>query len=424
MLAEIITIGDEILIGQTIDTNSAWLGNRLNEYGIEVIQITSINDKKTSIFKALNEAEKRADIILMTGGLGPTKDDITKKVLAEYFKCDLVYNKPAQDNIQTILKRLNREVLQINLDQALVPEKCIAIHNSKGTAPGMYFEENKKIYVSMPGVPYEMRAMMEKDIFDRLLAKNSSYSIKHNTITVVGIPESHIASSIEHIEDDLPEYIKIAYLPHLNLVRLRLSAKSTTHSTQELSNKIHEIFDQIKAVIGNSWFEDETQLSAVVGELLLNQAKTIGTIESCSGGFIASKITDIPGSSAYYRGSLLTYAYETKVAVANIEQNLLNEVGAVSKEVCEMMAKNAQKKLEVDYCISTTGIAGPGGGSKEKPVGLVYIGLAKPDGTVEVEQCQFFGSRQQIVERTSNKALDMLRKAIKKTIKTTTPQLN
>jgi nicotinamide-nucleotide amidase len=240
----------------------------------------------------------------------------------------------------------------------------------------------------------------------------------------VGIPESHIASSIEHIEDDLPEYIKLAYLPHLNLVRLRLSAKSTTHSTQELSNKIHEIFDQIKAVIGNSWFEDETQLSAVVGELLLNQAKTIGTIESCSGGFIASKITDIPGSSAYYKGSLLTYAYETKVAVANIEQNLLNEVGAVSKEVCEMMAKNAQKKLEVDYCISTTGIAGPGGGSKEKPVGLVYIGLAKPDGTVEVEQCQFFGSRQQIVERTSNKALDMLRKAIKKTIKTTAPQLN
>ena len=185
MLAEIITIGDEILIGQTIDTNSAWLGNRLNQYGIEVIQITSINDKKTSIFRALNEAEKRADIILMTGGLGPTKDDITKKVLTEYFKCDLVYDKPAQDNIQKILKRLNREVLQINFDQALVPEKCIAIQNPKGTAPGMYFEENNTIYVSMPGVPYEMKAMMENDIFHRLLAKNSTYSIKHHTITAL-----------------------------------------------------------------------------------------------------------------------------------------------------------------------------------------------------------------------------------------------
>ena len=177
MLAEIITIGDEILIGQTIDTNSAWLGDQLNNYGIEVIQITTINDKRTSIFNALQEAEKRADIILMTGGLGPTKDDITKKVLAEYFKCDLIYNASAQENIQTILTRLNREVLQINLDQALVPEKCIAIRNTRGTAPGMYFEENDKIYVSMPGVPYEMKAMMENDIFNRLQAKNSSYAI-------------------------------------------------------------------------------------------------------------------------------------------------------------------------------------------------------------------------------------------------------
>jgi nicotinamide-nucleotide amidase len=198
----------------------------------------------------------------------------------------------------------------------------------------------------------------------------------------------------------------------LNLVRLRLSAKSSKHSSEELHTKIHEIFDEIKSIIGDSWFEDEIQLSAVVGNSLINQKQTIGTIESCSGGFIANQITKIPGSSAYYKGSLLTYAYETKVAVADIDQEKLHEVGAVSKEICEMMAKNAQKKLEVDYCISTTGIAGPGGGSKQKPVGLVYIGLAKPDGTIQVKKCQFFGSRQQIIERTSNKALDMLRKAL------------
>jgi len=415
MLAEIITIGDEILIGQTIDTNSAWLGDQLNNYGIEVIQITSINDKRISIFNALQEAEKRADIILMTGGLGPTKDDITKKVLAEYFKCDLIYNASAQENIQTILTRLNREVLQINLDQALVPEKCIAIRNTRGTAPGMYFEENDKIYVSMPGVPYEMKAMMENDIFNRLQAKNSSYAIEHHTITVVGIPESHLASSVEHIEEKLPNYIKLAYLPHLNLVRLRLSAKSSNHSSKELHHKIHTIFDEIKLIIGDSWFEGETQLSAVVGNKLVNKKQTIGTIESCSGGLIANQITKIPGSSAYYKGSLLTYAYETKVAVAGIDQEKLHEVGAVSHEICEMMAKNAQKKLEVDYCISTTGIAGPGGGSSQKPVGLVYIGLAKPDGTIQVKKCQFFGTRQQIIERTSNEALNMLRKAIKVT---------
>lgn len=414
MLAEIITIGDEILIGQTIDTNSAWLGNRLNEYGIEVIQITSINDKKSSIIKALGEAEKRADLVLITGGLGPTKDDITKKVLAEYFECDLVYDKSAQENIQTILKRLNREILQINLDQALVPEKCIAIQNSKGTAPGMYFEENNTIYVSMPGVPYEMRAMMENDIFKRLQSKNSSYAIEHHTITVVGIPESHLATNIEHIENSLPDYIKLAYLPHLNLVRLRLSAKSIEHSVEELSTQIQEVFNQIKMIIGDSWFEGETRLSAVVGESLVTNEKTIGTIESCTGGFIASKLTEIPGSSAYFKGSLLTYAYETKVSLVKIDQNLLNKVGAVSKEVCEMMAKNAQDILEVDYCISSTGIAGPGGGTNEKPVGLVFIGLAKPDGSVMVEKCQFYGTRQQIVERTSNRALDMLRKAIKR----------
>ncbi len=250
MQAEIITIGDEILIGQTIDTNSAWLGNRLSDYGIEVVQITSINDKRTSIIDALQAAEKRAQVILITGGLGPTKDDITKKVLADYFNTHLVTDNKAMDNIQKIIKRLNREVLQINLDQALVPANCIAIQNYKGTAPGMYFEENNIIYISMPGVPYEMKAMMENDIFPMLNKKNSNFAIEHKTITVVGVPESHLATQIENIEANLPPYIKLAYLPHLNLVRLRLSAKSNTHTRSELRNSIQEAFMSIQTLIG------------------------------------------------------------------------------------------------------------------------------------------------------------------------------
>lgn len=412
MLAEIITIGDEILIGQTVDTNSAWLGEHLNQYGIEVIQITSINDKKDSIVNAIHDAEKRADVILITGGLGPTKDDITKKVMADYFGAKLIPNHGALENIKDIFHRRGRDVLQINVDQALVPDNCEVILNTKGTAPGMYFEENGKIYVSMPGVPYEMKAMMEDVVFGKLNLAGDQYSIVHETITVVGVPESHLSVAIEHIEDSLPAYIKLAYLPHLNLVRLRLSGKSSTHSEQELREEIGRYFDDIKNTIGNVWFDGDRNLTELVGTLLKRTGSTIGTCESCSGGFVAHTLTAVAGSSAYFKGSLLTYAYETKVALADIDQDLLNKVGAVSEEVCEAMARNAKSKLDVDYCISTTGIAGPGGGTDDKPVGLVFIGLAKPDGSVEVKRCEFHGSRLQIIERTAYTALDMVRRAM------------
>ena len=412
MLAEIITIGDEILIGQTVDTNSAWLGEHLNRYGIEVIQITSINDKKTSIINALQDAEKRADVILITGGLGPTKDDITKKVLADYFGAKLIIHEGALENIKDIFHRRGREVLQINVDQALVPDNCEVILNSKGTAPGMYFEEKGKIYVSMPGVPYEMKAMMDEVVFEKLNTIGDNYTIVHETITVVGVPESHLSVAIESVEDNLPHHVKLAYLPHLNLVRLRLSAKSAEHIADELKIDINTAFDQIKSIIGNVWFEGDHNLPEIVGDLLKNHKKTIGTIESCSGGFVAHSLTAVAGSSAYYKGSLLTYAYEAKVAIAGIDQAMLNEYGAVSEQVCEAMAHNAKAKLGIDYCISTTGIAGPGGGTADKPVGLVFIGLAKPDGTIEVKRCEFHGTRIQIIERTAYTALDMVRKAI------------
>ena len=412
MLAEIITIGDEILIGQTLDTNSAWLGEHLNTYGVEVIQISSINDKKESIVNALKAAETRADIILITGGLGPTKDDITKKVLADYFGAQLIPNHGALENIKDIFHRRGREVLQINVDQALVPDNCEVILNTKGTAPGMYFEENDKIYVSMPGVPYEMKAMMEQVVFRKLNAKGDNYTIVHDTITVVGVPESHLSVAIESVEDNLPPHVKLAYLPHLNLVRLRLSAKSIALSPAQLKSDIDTAFAAIKSIIGNVWFDGDRNLPEIVGEMLIENRQTIGTIESCSGGYVAHSLTAIAGSSAYYKGSLLTYAYETKVAIADIDQNMLNTYGAVSEEVCEAMAKNARKKLDVDYCISTTGIAGPGGGTDEKPVGLVFIGLAKPDGSIEVKRCEFHGTRLQIIERTAYTALDMVRRAL------------
>ncbi len=412
MLAEIITIGDEILIGQTVDTNSAWLGEHLNTYGIEVIQITSINDKKESIVAAIKSAENRADIILITGGLGPTKDDITKKVLADYFGASLIMHEGTLQRIKHIFESRGRSLIQANIEQALVPDSCEVIPNTKGTAPGMYFEKNGKIYVSMPGVPYEMKAMMENVVFEKLNKQGDNYAIVHKTITVVGVPESHLAQIIESVEDGLPSDIKLAYLPHLNLVRLRLSGKSILRSEVELMTDIDTNFEKIKELIGNVWFKGDQGIAEIIGTMLKANKQTIGTIESCSGGFVAHSITANAGSSAYYKGSLLTYAYETKVQLADINQDVLNNVGAVSEEVCEAMAKNAKQKLDVDYCISTTGIAGPDGGTADKPVGLVYIGLAKPDGSVEVKKCEFHGTRLQIIERTAYTSLDMVRQAI------------
>lgn len=409
MLAEIITIGDEILIGQTVDTNSAWLGKRLNQYGIEVIQISSINDKQSSIIDALKLAESRADVILITGGLGPTKDDITKKVLADYFNAQLVQSDEALDNIKAILSRKGRSILQTNIDQALVPENCTPILNHKGTAPGMYFEENNKVYVSMPGVPYEMKDMMERIVFEKLNSTGDNYSIVHHTITVVGVPESLLADQIEAIEDSLPSHLKLAYLPHLNLVRLRLSGKSISISEAKLREEVNDFFDQIKEIIGNVWFDGEKNLAELVGALLHRSGNSLGTCESCSGGFIAHKITAVPGSSAYYKGSIISYAYDTKVKIVDINQDTLNKLGAVSEEVCKSMALNAREKLDVDYCISTTGIAGPSGGTATKPAGLVYIGIAGPNGFVQVKRHEFHGTREQVIERTAFAALEMLR---------------
>ncbi|MBR9859628.1 competence/damage-inducible protein A [bacterium] len=412
MNAEIITIGDEILIGQTIDTNSAWIAQELNALGIDIVQISSVRDRKDTIHAAIKDAETRAELILMTGGLGPTKDDITKYSLAEYFNTELVRNELALKNIEQRFAKRGITMLQINKDQALVPANCEVILNAKGTAPGMLFEENNKIYVSMPGVPYEMKNMMLNHVIPKLSTSLDKNRIIHKTITVVNVPESILSNSIEDIENQLPEHIKLAYLPHLNLVRLRLSGRSTQHSSDELLHQIETEFNKIKKRIGDVWFDGDQSLSEIVGYLLKSQSATVGTVESCSGGFIAHTLTKIPGSSAYYSGSLLTYSNELKMEKLGVLESDLMTVGAVSEEVAHQMAKSGKQQLHVDYCLSTTGIAGPTGATDEKDVGLVYIGLAKPDGTVEVRKNQFHGSREQVIERTANSALNWLRECL------------
>lgn len=414
MLAEIITIGDEILIGQTVDSNSAWLGKQLNLRGIDVERISSIRDTKDAIFTALKEAESRADIILMTGGLGPTNDDITKASLAEYFDVDYKLSEAALTNIQEIFKRVNRPLTKINEDQALVPANCEVLLNSKGTAPGMLFNENGIMYVSMPGVPYEMKAIMRKGVLPKLDKLKVALNIVHQTITVVNVPESIISEQISSIENSLPEHIKIAFLPHLNIVRVRLSGKSATLTTAELEKELTEYFNQIKSIIGNCWYEGEAPIAEIVGRELLENKFTLGCIESCTGGFISHSLTVIPGSSAYFQGSLITYSNEYKTSLLGVDRELFTTVGSVSEEVARQMASKGQQKLGVDFCISATGIAGPSGATADKEVGLVYIGLALADKTVIVKKNNFKGSRSQIIERTATTALEMLRQELKR----------
>lgn len=412
MKAQIITIGDEILIGQTVDTNSAWMGRILNDTGIDIVHIATIPDQADAITTALDEALDRARLVLITGGLGPTKDDITKRTLCEYFDTQLVYNQDVHDQIQELFTRIGKTPTSLNNDQAMVPENCKVLLNKKGTAPGMLFQYNDAIIVSMPGVPYEMKYIMTHEVMPYLKPYLDNDQIVHQTISVVDIPESQIAMMIEDIESDLPSDIKLAFLPHLNIVRLRLTGKSSVKSAEQLNVEVNSYLDRIRTRLNGKYFEGEHGIAGIVGSMLLEKGLTLGTVESCTGGYISHQVTSIPGSSAYYMGSMITYAYDHKIAHAHVDRDLLMEKGAVSEEVAIQMAQNGKEVLKVDYCISTTGIAGPTGATDTKPVGLVYVGLATPDGEVIVKRCQFRGSRTQVIERTAYTALDLLRQHI------------
>ena len=416
MQAEIITIGDEILIGQIVDTNSAFIGQLLNLNGISVKQITSVSDDREHIIKALDEARNRADIILITGGLGPTKDDITKKTLCEYFNTTMRFDESAYQDVVNLFAQYGKTVTPINRLQAEVPAICEVIRNYNGTAPCMWFDVDGKVFVSMPGVPYEMKALMKNQIIPKLKSRFKFPFIFHKTVLTQGIGESALSELISDWEDSLSSVnIKLAYLPAPGMVRLRLSTKGDNDELLRLNvdNKI----EQLKTIISEYIYgyeifgvENET-LEQTIGKLLREKKKTISTAESCTGGYISHLITKVPGSSDYYTGSVISYSYEIKETELGVPKEILNTQGAVSQAVVEQMAKAIRIKYHTDYSISASGIAGPGGGTKEKPVGTVWIAIATPDKIIS-EKFQFGNHRERNIQKTANAALNMLRKEL------------
>ena len=337
MKAEIITIGDEILIGQIVDTNSAWMGEQLNLNGIEVFQITSVHDNHEHILKAFSNAEKKADLVLITGGLGPTKDDITKKALCDYFGCGLVLNEDVLKQVTERLTRRGIRINQLNHDQALVPEKCTVLHNSNGTAPGMWFEKNDTIFVSMPGVPYEMKGLMTEEVLPRLRKNGKAKSIYHQTVLLYGIPESMLAEKIEAWENALPDFIKLAYLPSLLMIRLRLSAYGTDPSL--LKAEVSRQIELLKTFVPNHIFGyNGDTLASVTGKMLINSGASLAVAESCTGGHTAHLFTSNAGSSAYFKSGVVAYANEAKINLLGVKAETLEKHGAVSKEVAIEMA--------------------------------------------------------------------------------------
>jgi nicotinamide-nucleotide amidase len=406
MLAEIITIGDEILIGQIVDTNSAWMGQQLNKAGIRVKQITSVSDDKQHILTALAEAAKRVDIILITGGLGPTKDDITKNTLAEYFGVGMVENEAALQNVQRIFEKYNRPLLEVNRLQAQVPANCEVILNKNGTAPGMWFNVNGKIYVSMPGVPFEMMYMMEDEVIPKLKTSFKLPFIIHKTILTVGEGESFLAERIADIEDALPAHIKLAYLPKLGQVRLRLSGSGAEEAilTAEINECAAKIIERVGSFVVST--EDLPLEKAILNDMA-DKGLTLSVAESCTGGYISHLFTQHAGSSKVFFGGAVSYSNQLKESILGVKHQTLQQYGAVSEETVVEMVKGALKNFKSDYAIAVTGIAGPDGGMPDKPVGTVWIAVANAEQTVK-KKFTFGAKRQQNIERSTTSALFML----------------
>ncbi|MEO1435344.1 MAG: competence/damage-inducible protein A [Bacteroidota bacterium] len=408
MKSSIITIGDEILIGQIVDTNSAWIATQLNNLGIGVDRIFSIADTLDAIQNNLDLAWKTSDIILLTGGLGPTKDDVTKKALAEYFDTDLVFHQETYDRIVYAFEKRRIPLTEYQRFQCELPESAELLRNDLGTAPGMWFERSGKIVVSMPGVPHEMKHLMEARILPRLEKMLGSEKLIHKTIRTAGMGETSIAKRIEHIETSLPEHIKLAYLPSLGHVRLRLSGRSD--QPELLQKEIDYYASGIeKAIPELIYGYGNTTLQEYIGQVLAERGLTLGTAESCSGGFIAHTITSVPGSSAYFQGSIISYSNAIKVAQLGVQEATLEAYGAVSEQTVAEMAKGAVERLGVDFAIATSGIAGPGGGTPEKPVGLIWTAVASKDRVV-TREFRLGKKRLTNIQRTTIYTLNMLRK--------------
>ena len=415
MNAEIISIGDEILIGQITNTNAQWMAQQLNLIGISVKQISTVGDNREDIIRIFSEAKNRADIILITGGLGPTNDDITKQCLCEFFNTKLIFNEQCFEDVTRIFAERNLEMPAINRGQAEIPENCIPIRNKNGTAPGMWFESNPNgiIFVSLPGVPYEMKAMMSDFVIPELQKKFNKNFIVHKTIHTQGIGESSLAEKIKEWEDSLAKHeIKLAYLPAPGQVKLRLSAEGINQEKiiQSIDKKIAELRQIIPGYIFaiEEFGKEPETLEKVIGEILRQKKKTLAVAESCTGGYIAHLITSIAGSSDYFNGGIIAYSNEIKINVLKVDSKILEERGAVSKEVAEQMSDGVRKRLKADFGISTTGIAGPTGGSTEKPVGTVWVSVASEDKIIS-EKFNFGNNRERNIRRASLSALNLLR---------------
>ncbi|WP_345947885.1 competence/damage-inducible protein A [Mucilaginibacter sp. PAMB04274] len=406
MLAEIITIGDEILIGQIVDTNSAWMAQQLNAIGVRIKQISSVSDDRQHILTALAEAQQRADIVLITGGLGPTKDDITKKTLADYFGVGFVENAEALANVERIFAKYNRPLLEVNRQQAMVPANCEVLNNQNGTAPGMWFNHNGKIFVSMPGVPHEMMYMVEEQVIPKLKATFKLPVIIHKTILTVGEGESFLAERITDIEEALPPYIKLAYLPKLGQVRLRLSGYADDEAIlqQEIDTLAAHLTDRLGSVVAA---QEDIALEKAIMNKLEQLGQTISLAESCTGGYLSHLFTQHPGSSKTFLGGAVSYSNQLKESILGVTEDNLRQYGAVSEQTATQMVEGALRNFKSDYAIAVTGIAGPDGGTPEKPVGTVWIGVAGK-GNIVVKRFVFGNKRRQNIERTAITALGML----------------
>jgi nicotinamide-nucleotide amidase len=416
MKAAIVTIGDEILIGQIVDTNSGFIAKSLDKIGIETHEMLSISDNKQHILDTFASLQNKVEVVIITGGLGPTKDDITKHTLCEYFEDTLIRDTAVENHVIDLIERaLSRVASQINKDQALVPSKCTVLHNQVGTAPGMWIKKENTVFVSLPGVPYEMKYLIENQVIPKLVQEYKRPYIVHKTILTYGQGESHVAERIEAWENQLPECIKLAYLPSPGRVRLRLTARGT--NKQQLEEAIAENVQSLDVIIHDIivGFEEEDTLEVVLGRQLKEKNKTIATAESCTGGKIAQLLTSVPGASGYFKGSIVSYATEVKINVLGISEALITEHSVVSKEVASAMALSVQQIMQTDYAIATTGNAGPTKGDADVEVGTVCIALATPNGVI-VEEFNFGQPREKVIDRAVIKSLEMLQKEILKNV--------
>jgi nicotinamide-nucleotide amidase len=416
MKAAIVTIGDEILIGQIVDTNSGFIAKTLDKIGIEIAEILSISDDKKHILDTFAHLQNKVDLVLITGGLGPTKDDITKKTFCDYFEDELVINQEVLQHVTHLIEGFfQRPISQMNKDQALVPSKCTILKNINGTAPGMWMKKEDTVFISLPGVPYEMKNILELEIVPKIIKEYKRPFIIHQTVLTYGQGESLIAERIEDWENNLPVFIKLAYLPSPGRVRLRLSARGLNEEV--LKSTLEEQIKQLTQLIGDIivGYDDNDTIEVVLGRILTKQGKTLATAESCTGGKIAQRITSVEGASAYFKGSIVCYSRSIKTDILKVSQETINKYSIVSEQVAKEMALNVQKLMNTDYAIATTGNAGPAKEATNEEVGTVFIALATPQ-KVWVEKFNFGQPREKVIDRAVNKSFEILQKEILKNV--------